>query len=62
VALAWRERLDRVVREAGAFVRFLKDRDLPRRLRERRRALVAELEALARRAPEAWSGPAVPDR
>jgi len=34
-ALAWQERLDRVGREARAFVNFLEDRDLPRRLRER---------------------------
>jgi glycerol-3-phosphate O-acyltransferase / dihydroxyacetone phosphate acyltransferase len=53
-ALAWRERLDRVGGEARAFVHFLNDRDLPRRLRERRRALATELRALARSAPELW--------
>jgi 1-acyl-sn-glycerol-3-phosphate acyltransferase len=52
-ALAWRERLDRVGREAGAFLRFLRDRDLPRRLREERQALAAELAALGRLVPEA---------
>ncbi len=46
-ALAWRERLDRLGREARAFVSFLKDPDLPRRLEERRRKLVSELEELA---------------
>lgn len=52
-ALAWRERLGRVGREVGAFVRFLRDPDLPRRLRERRKALGTDLAALARLAPEA---------
>lgn len=45
-ALAWHERLERVGREARAFARFLGDRGAPSRLRERRRALVAELRAL----------------
>jgi 1-acyl-sn-glycerol-3-phosphate acyltransferase len=53
-ALAWRERLDRVGQEARAFLRFLGDPGLPRRLRERRRELAAELRALARSAPELW--------
>jgi len=53
-ALAWRERLDRVGLEARAFVRFLGDPGLPRRLRERRRELATELRALARSAPELW--------
>ncbi len=56
-ALAWHERLDHAVQEARAFVRFLRDRDLPRRLRRQREALVAELVQLARRAPEAWGSP-----
>ncbi len=56
-ALAWHERLDHVAREARAFARFLRDRDLPRRLRRQREALVAELVELARRAPEAWRSP-----
>ncbi len=52
-ALAWRERLERVGGEARAFARFLRDRDLPRRLRQRRQALAADLMALVRLAPEA---------
>ena len=47
-ALSWYERLDRVRKEARAFVRFLKDRDLVRRLRDRREDLARELRALAR--------------
>ena len=57
-ALAWHERLDHAAEEARAFGRFLRDRDLPRRLRRQREALVAELVQLARRAPEAWGSPA----
>jgi 1-acyl-sn-glycerol-3-phosphate acyltransferase len=53
-AIAWRTRLSRVGQEARAFVRFLRDRHLPRRLRERRRALAADLRALARTAPGLW--------
>jgi 1-acyl-sn-glycerol-3-phosphate acyltransferase len=52
-ALAWRERLERVGREARAFARFLRDRDLPRRLRQRRQALAADMMALVRLASEA---------
>jgi len=51
-ALAWRDRLERVVGEARAFARFLRDRNLPRRLRQRRQALAADLMALVRLAPE----------
>jgi 1-acyl-sn-glycerol-3-phosphate acyltransferase len=51
-ALAWQERLARVRRDARAFVRFVRDRDLHRRLVERRRALVHELRALADLVPE----------
>ena len=47
VALTWYERLERVRREARAFARFLRDRDLPNRLRRRRQALAEELRALA---------------
>ncbi len=54
LAVAWRERLDRVRHETRAFVRFLADRDLPRRLRERRQALASELRAFARAVPELW--------
>ncbi len=50
-ALAWRARLEHVGQEAGAFLRFLRDRELPHRLRERRRALAAKLAELARIAP-----------
>jgi hypothetical protein len=50
-ALAWRARLAHVGQEAGAFLRFLRDRGLPHRLRERRRALAAKLAELARTAP-----------
>jgi Flp pilus assembly protein TadB len=47
-ALAWRERLHRFKREARAFVAFMKDKDLPHRLRERQRRLVTELNELSR--------------
>ncbi len=53
-ALAWQERLDRVGREARAFVRFLMDRDRLSRLRESRKRLAKDLVALARLAPEVW--------
>ncbi len=53
-ALAWHERLERVRREARAFLRRLRDPGLPRRLREERRRLAAELAAMARLVPEAW--------
>ena len=48
LALAWYERLDHARKEALAFVRFLRDRDLPRGLRLRREALAQELRDLAR--------------
>jgi 1-acyl-sn-glycerol-3-phosphate acyltransferase len=51
-ALAWRERLDRVGRETRAFLFFVADRDLPRRLGARRAALAAEFAGLARRVTE----------
>jgi 1-acyl-sn-glycerol-3-phosphate acyltransferase len=47
LALAWRERVDRVRRDARAFLRFLAAPDLAARLLARRRALVDELAALA---------------
>ena len=53
-AIAWRTRLSRLGQEARAFVRFREDRDLPRRLRERRRALAADLRAMAGTAPALW--------
>jgi 1-acyl-sn-glycerol-3-phosphate acyltransferase len=51
-ALTWWERLARVRREARGFLHFLVRRDLHTRLRERRRALVRELGALAEQVPE----------
>ena len=54
LALAWRERLERVGRQARAFGRFLTDRRLREDLRAERRALVAEatrLAALTRETP-----------
>jgi len=53
-AVAWQTRLTHLAQEARAFVRFFGDRDLPRRLRERRRALAADLRAMAQTAPELW--------
>jgi glycerol-3-phosphate O-acyltransferase / dihydroxyacetone phosphate acyltransferase len=47
VALAWRERLARVVRQARAFARFVVDRRLHADLLAERRALVGEATALA---------------
>jgi 1-acyl-sn-glycerol-3-phosphate acyltransferase len=55
-ALAWRERLDRLAREARAFAGLLLDRDRARRLRKRRKALAADLAALARLVPEERPG------
>jgi glycerol-3-phosphate O-acyltransferase / dihydroxyacetone phosphate acyltransferase len=55
-ALAWRARLDRLRRDARAFVRCLRDRDLPARLAEKRKALADELRELARLVPEEWPG------
>ena len=47
IALAWRDRRDRVERQAGAFVRFVLDRRLHTDLIAERRALVEEAVALA---------------
>lgn len=47
LALAWRERLERVGLQARAFGRFLADRRLREDLRAERRALVTELTRLA---------------
>ena len=54
-AIAWKTRFSRLGQEARAFVRFVRDRDLPDRLRERRRALVSELRTMAHTAPGLWS-------
>ena len=51
LALSWRERLGRVARQARAFLSFLLDRDLHRRLLDERRALVDELRRLAHLVP-----------
>lgn len=51
LALAWRERLHRVGRQARAFLRFLADPQLHARLLAERRALVEELARLAELAP-----------
>ena len=51
LALAWRERLHRVGRQARAFFRFLADPQLHTRLLAERRALVEELGRLAELAP-----------
>ena len=52
IALAWRARLERVVRQARAFGRFVVDRRLHADLIVERRALVSEAVALARLAAE----------
>ena len=52
-AVAWRDRLERIGRDARGFFRLLLDRDLRRRLATRRRSLVDELAALMRLVPEA---------
>ena len=51
LALAWRERLGEVTRQARAFFRFLGDRDLHRSLMRERQALVEEVRGLAARVP-----------
>jgi hypothetical protein len=50
-ALTWSERLRRARRDTSAYLRFLADRDLPRRLEERHRWIRSELHALAAEAP-----------
>ncbi len=51
-ALAWGERLRRLYRETRALLRLLRDRDLARHLAERRREILAELDAAVARVPE----------
>jgi 1-acyl-sn-glycerol-3-phosphate acyltransferase len=60
LALAWRERLDGVGRQARAFLRFLGDRDLHQTLMRERRALVEEMRGLAARVPAAPPAPGAP--
>lgn len=48
LALAWRERLERAIREGKAFVRERLEPDLLRRFRERRQSLVDDLADLAK--------------
>ena len=55
-ALAWRERLDGVRRDARTFLLFLRDPGLRARLLGRRKDLAASLAELARLVPEAWDG------
>src|SRR2546428_12345635 len=57
IALAWRARLERVVRQARALGRFVGDRRLPARLIAGRRALVSEAVGLGRPAPGGRAGP-----
>jgi hypothetical protein len=51
-ALAWSERLRRVSRETRALLRLLLDRDLARHLAERRREILAEMDAAVAQVPE----------
>jgi hypothetical protein len=51
-ALAWSERLRRLYRETRALLRLLRDRDLSRHLAERRREILAEMDAAVARVPE----------
>jgi glycerol-3-phosphate O-acyltransferase/dihydroxyacetone phosphate acyltransferase len=51
-ALAWAERLRRLYRESRGLLRLLLDRDLARHLADRRRALLAEMDAAVARVPE----------
>ncbi|HEX3528919.1 MAG TPA: 1-acyl-sn-glycerol-3-phosphate acyltransferase [Thermoanaerobaculia bacterium] len=53
-ALSWRDRLVRLRREAHAFVRCLRDRELAARLLEKRRSLAAEIGELGDLVPEEW--------
>jgi hypothetical protein len=50
--LAWSERLRRLYREGRALLRLLLDRDLARHLAERRRAILAEMDAAVALVPE----------
>ena len=62
-ALAWSERLRRLYREGRALLRLLADRDLARHLAERRRGILAEMDAAVALVPEsALAGPGEPGR
>jgi 1-acyl-sn-glycerol-3-phosphate acyltransferase len=61
LALAWRDRLDRVRRQARGFARFLGDRGLHQWLLDERRALVDDLSELARLVPESVRAGAAED-
>jgi glycerol-3-phosphate O-acyltransferase / dihydroxyacetone phosphate acyltransferase len=58
--IAWRDRLERVGRDARGFFRLLIERDLRGRLGARRQALLDELDALAGRVPDSVRA-ALPD-
>jgi hypothetical protein len=51
-ALAWGERLRRLLRETRALLRLLVDRDLARHLATRRRAILDDMDAAVARVPE----------
>lgn len=51
-ALTWRDRLEQVGQDARGYLQFLVNRNLYRRLFVRRRALMDELQVLARQVPE----------
>ena len=51
-ALSWSERLGRLYRETRALLYLLLDRDLARHLAERRREILADMEAAASLVPE----------
>lgn len=56
LALVWSDRLQRLRRDARAFVQCRRDRELPARLLAERRRLASELRDLARLVPEEWPG------
>jgi hypothetical protein len=51
-ALSWSERLRRLYRETRALLRLVLDRDLARHLAERRREILAEMDAAVAHVPE----------
>ena len=54
-ALSWRDRLVKLRREAQAYLRCLRDRELPARLLEKRKSLAAEIGKLGDLVPEEWT-------